>query len=126
MKTTKLILVAIAMSVFAPQVSAASAVQVWQCNAEEGKTQDDIMAVSKAWLDAAKTMEGGEELEVYVGFPMAGTGDSFSWVMISKNLESWGKFMDGYDDSVAAKADVAFAEVASCPGSTLEASYKVE
>ena len=128
MRTTKLFLFAILISAFALPVSAASAVQVWRCQTHDGKTQEDVIAVSKAWLDAAKTMKGGEELEVYVGFPIVGAMSlsEFNFVLVANDMETWGTFWNGYNDSPAEKADEEFLKAATCSGSTLESSVKIE
>jgi len=127
MKATRLFLIAILMMVFSLPVSAASAVQVYKCKLLEGKTQEDIMTVSKQWLDAAKTMKGGENLEVYIDFPVVGKSDgAFSFVMIASDLETWGTFTNGYPGSAAAKADEDWYKAASCSYSSLGSSTKVE
>jgi hypothetical protein len=94
----------------------------------DGKTQEDVISVSKAWLDAAKTMNGGEELEVYVGFPVVGAMGfaEFSFVLVANDMETWGTFWNGYGDSAAQKADEAWENVATCTGSSLESSVKIE
>ena len=105
-----------------------NAVQLWKCQLNDGKTADELLAVSKAWLDAAKTMDGGADLEVYVEFPEA-TNDatgSINWVLIAPDMATWGLFTNGYQDSAAAEADAAFFEVAECNTSSLWTSVQVE
>ena len=128
MNATRLFLIAIFMSVLALPLSAAEAVQVWPCKLHDGKTQDDVIAVSKVWLDAAKTMNGGAELEVYLGFPIASTmgPGEFSFILVANDMATWGTFWNDYSGSAAAKADIEWEKVATCTGSSLEASVKVE
>ena len=117
------VLLAIAIS-----VNADSVVQIWACELEEGKTPQDVETVSSAWLKAAKGMKGGDELEVYLEYPSAAQvgGGIFSFVLVAPSFEAWGVLMEAYPDSPAAEADEAFATVASCSGSSLWASNKIE
>jgi hypothetical protein len=86
------------------------------------------MKVSSAWLAAAKGMKGGDKLKVFHDFPLAATAGEggFSFVMIAPDTDTWGAFMGGYENSAAAKADTGWNEVATCKGSSLWNSVKVE
>jgi len=105
-----------------------SAVQIWHCELEEGKTPADAEAVSSAWLKAAKGMKGGDEMVVYLDSPVVASsgGGEFHFVLITPSFGAWGEFNEAYPGSAAAKADEDFAAVASCSGSSLWASKKVE
>ena len=110
-------------------IASADAVQVWQCKLHDGKTGADIMEVSSAWLAAHKSLKGGDELRAYHEFPLAANvgGGSFNFVMILPSVETWGVFMGGHEEgSAASETDNAWSEVASCEGSTLWDSVKVE
>jgi hypothetical protein len=128
MKVITSLLITLLISVFALPVHAASAVQVWECKMHDGKTQDDVIAVSKTWLDAAKTMKDGAELKVYVNFPIASTQGfgEFVFVLVANDMATWGSFMNGYGGSAAAKADEEWEKVATCSGISLEASFEIE
>ena len=105
----------------------ADVVQVYKCTLNDGKTSDDVIKASSAWLTAAKSMKGGGELKVYVEFPLAASPvpDGFNFVMIAPDAESWGVFQGGYESSAAAKAYEAWYETAQCSGSSLWKSTKV-
>ena len=110
-------------------IANADVVQVWQCKLHDGKTEADVMKVSSTWLAAHKSLKGGDELKAYHDFPfVADVGDgSFNFVMILPNVETWGVFMGGHEEgSAASETDSAWSEVASCKGSTLWNSVKVE
>lgn len=109
-------------------IASANVVQVWQCNLLDGKTEADVMKVSSTWLAAHKSKKGGEELKVYLDSPLAANvGDgSFNFVMILPDPETWGVFAGGDHSSAASEADKAWNEVASCNGSSLWNSAKVE
>jgi len=123
---TKTILASLMLILFG--VANADVVQVWQCNLHDGKTEADIMKVSSAWLAAAKSMKGGDKIKVFHDFPLvANAGDGgFGFIMIVPNVETWGIFTGGYENSAAAKADVSWGEVATCKGSNLWNSVPVK
>ena len=121
-------LTATVMFLFTIPASADSVFQIWECNLNDGKTGDDLVAVSSAWLKAAKTMEGGEDMEVSLEFPIAadaGDGD-FYFIMAVDDTKTWGTFTNDYPDSPAGIADEAWGEVATCSSSSLWASVDIE
>ncbi len=103
-------------------------IQIWDCESNAGATGDALMKASKDWLDAAKSMDGGKDLQVILRFPEAtnGSSASFAFVLIAPDLATWGLFSDGYQGSAAQAADVAFTEVAVCNASTLWTSVPIE
>ena len=118
----------LSLILFAGSAFADSVVQVWHCTLNDGKSGEDAVAVSEAWLKAAKIMEGGADLEVYIEFPLAaapGAG-GFNFVLIAADAKTWGLFMNDYDGSPAAKADEAWDEAADCSGSDLWQSIEIE
>ena len=119
----RLLIVAVLMLIAAPAFSASQmhAVQIFMCQQDEEASSADIMAVSKTWLDAAKKVKGGENLQVYVRFPIAaqmGEHD-FKFIIAAPNFEEWGAFTDAYEASEVAKVDKQFAEYADCTDAML-------
>lgn len=101
----------------------------WSCELVAGKSITDARAVSQAWLEAAKSMKGGDQLKLYINVPIVekASANRFEFVLLAPSLEAWGRFYDGYhEDSPVGKADVTFAEVATCSGSTLWESIGIE
>lgn len=121
-------LAALSMILFTASAYADSVIQVWTCKLHDGKTVDEVEKVSSAWLKAAKSMEGGEDLEVSLEFPLAAnTGNgSFNFVLVAADAKTWGVFNNDYDDSPAAEVDDAWFEVASCSSSSLWQSVDIE
>jgi hypothetical protein len=102
---------------------------VWSCELLAGKTIEDARAVSLVWLNAAKSMKGGDQLELYINLPIVEeeSANRFDFVLLAPSLEAWGAFYDGYSESSpVGKADLDFATVAACSGSTLRESIKIE
>ena len=129
MKSTilKFMFITISLAIAMP-VHAASALQIWECTLKEGKTPQDAEAVSSAWLKAAKGLKGGEQTDVYVTWPVAADagGGRFNFVMVMPSFADLGAFENGYEGSAAAKADDDFGDIATCSGSSLWASVKME
>ncbi len=109
-------------------LASADVVQVWNCQLNDGKTQDDLAAANKAWLAGVQSGEGAEKVEAYVNFPVAAeVGDGqFLFIVIDSDFSTWGAQADAYPDSAASKADEAWGEVASCSSSSLWFSQRIE
>jgi hypothetical protein len=123
------LLTASVMMLFTASAFADSVVHLWTCELNDGKTGEDVVAASSAWLKAAKSVEGGEELEVYVEFRIAANvgDDSFNFVLIAADEKTWGTWYGGSDPSSAMEeANAAWSEVAACSGSSLWFSVEIE
>ncbi len=121
-------LTASVMFLFTAPAYADSIVQLWSCKLNDGKTGADVVAASSVWLKAAKTNEGGEDIEAFVEFPIAAdTGDDdFTFVLVVADTKTWGVFNHDYLDSPAGEAEEAWGEVATCSVSSLWASVEIE
>ena len=121
-------LTASVMFLFTASAYADSIVQLWSCKLNDGKTGADVVAASSVWLKAAKTNEGGEDIEVFVDFPIAAdAGDNdFTFVLVVADTKTWGVFNHDYLDSPAGEAEEAWGEVATCSASSLWASVEIE
>jgi len=122
----KAILTVILLGVFSS--ANASVVHIWNCNLHDGKSGDDVVALSSSWLAAARTMEGGKDLNVYINFPMAANAGigGFTFVLIAPDPATWGLFMNGYEGSAAAKADSEWDAAADCSSNSLWESVSIE
>ena len=128
MKTIiRLIIVSILMMVAAPAWSG-SAVAVYQCEQGDDASEADVLAAVADWLQAAKAMKGGENINAFAMFPMAATMGEFDllFIVTAPSFAEWGAFMDGYEGSAAADADKKYADTAICPDSALWESFRVE
>jgi hypothetical protein len=104
-----------------------SVVQLWTCQLNEGKTRAELTEVSKAWMEAARSMDGAEEFEGFLEFPIAADdGSVFTFVLVAGSATSWGTFQDAYEGSVAEKVDEDWGEVADCSKSSLWSSVKLQ
>ncbi len=121
-------LTASVMFLFTAPAYADSIVQLWSCKLNDGKTGADVVAASSVWLKAAKTNEGGEDIEAFVEFPIAAdTGDDdFTFVLVVADTKTWGVFNNDYLDSPAGEAEEAWGDVATCSVSSLWASVEIE
>ena len=102
-----LVLVA-ALLIGAAPAYASDAVQMWRCEMDDDATEEQVRAHAGDWLKAAKKIEGGENLEAYVYFPVAvnATGEmDLMFIVVAPSFEEWGKFWDNYAGSAAADAE---------------------
>jgi hypothetical protein len=116
------------LMIMAAPAFAGSALQVYACQQDDSATEDKLAEVASAWKAAANKMPGGENIEVYLNFPVAATmgEDDFMFVVIAPSFAEWGTFMDGYDGSPASKVDHKMGDLADCPDSSLWESETVK
>jgi hypothetical protein len=124
----RLMLVFMLMIVAAPAYSG-EAIQMWKCEMDDDTSEEEVKAMAREWLTAAKKIKGGERLEAYVYFPVAvnAIGEADVWfVVVAPSFEEWGKFWDNYPNSQAAEMEERHNEKIVCPDSALWESIKVE
>lgn len=113
---------------FAAPAFADNVIQIWDCQLHDGKTGVDVMSVSSTWLEEAKKIEGGEDFNVLLRFPIAANAadDNFKFVLIAPNAKMWGLWVDNsLNDANLPVANEAWYEVASCSGSSMWAGVPI-
>jgi len=120
-------LVVVVMCLAAPAYSA-EVTQVWFCEMEDAVTEKAIIDGVGEWLKAARQMEGGENLEASVLFPVAVATGEFDVmiVFVAPSFQEWGQFWDGYEGSPAAILENEHYDMMICPDSALWESVKVK
>jgi hypothetical protein len=105
-----------------------SIVDRWSCQLNDDKTPADLVAASSVWLKAARSNEGGEDLEAFLEFPIEADtgGDDFTSVLVFADRKTWGAFYYDYPNSPAGEAEKAWGEVATCTGASAWASVELE
>jgi len=115
-------LFAVVMVAAAPAF-ADKASQTWKCEIGDGVSEDELIVKGKAWVEAAKSVEGGKNIKAYLRFPVAvdATGEvDVVLEVIFPTFEEWGKFWDNYSGSEAANLDDMNQEVGIiCPDSAV-------
>jgi hypothetical protein len=94
----------------------------------EDTTEKDIVAGASKWLKAARTMKGGENLELSIHFPMAAEmGETdFALILKAPSFEAWGVFWDNYEGSAAHQIDKESDSLTECPDSRLFEGVTIE
>ena len=125
-KIIRLMLVPMLMILTAPAFSAPVSMFL-RCGQDDEASRKDLETVASKWLKVAKGMKGGENLEVYLHFPVvAQMGETdFAFVLVAPSIMEWGVFMDGYEGSEAQKLDKEWDELATCADSALWKTVKV-
>ena len=128
MKTMiRLMVISVLMFVAAPAWSD-SAIHIYHCELDEETTDDALTEMASKWLEVARGMPGGENLQAELHFPIAadmGEKD-FIFVVITPTFEEMGAFLDAYPDSPLEEIDDEFDKLAVCPDSTMWESIAVE
>ena len=122
-------LMVISISIFfAAPTWSGSAVHLFHCVAEDETNEDALEAVTSEWLAAAKKMKGGENLEIFLYYPVAvGAAEhDFSFMVIAPNFEQMGAFVDAYAGSPLEEIDDRFDQLAVCPISDMWEAVKVK
>jgi len=114
-----LALISLLMVIASPAHS--EAIQIFNCEYEGEATEDDVMEMSVKWLNAAKTLKGGENLQVYIRFPVAAAVDDidFKFVLVLPDFAQWGVFTDNYTESKLEEIDDELDNIADCDDATL-------
>ena len=115
MKTfIRLMIISMLMLVASPAY--AEAIQIFNCEYEGDATEDDVFEMAGKWLAAAKTLKGGENLQIVVRFPVAASVDDidFKFVLVTPTFAEWGEFTDNYEASKLQEIDDELFKVADC------------
>ena len=128
MRNIKICLAAAAAALFSMPANADSVLHIWTCQLNDGKTGEDLMAVTEAWLDAAKAIDGGADIELSLEFPIAANVEdgTFNFVMSIENARTWGEWEQNYPGSRASEVDEDWGEVATCQNSSLWNSVTID
>jgi len=129
MKTTvRLMLVLVALFVAAPGF-AGEAAQMWKCEMDDDATEKAVKDRAQTWLEAAKKLDGGENLKAYVFFPVAvnAVGEmDMMFIVIAPSFTEWGMFWDAYANSPVNVIDEHGKDLIVCPNSVLWESFPVK
>ncbi|MGB5291011.1 MAG: hypothetical protein WBN41_06135 [Lysobacterales bacterium] len=127
MKTLIRVMAISMLMVFAAPVYSET-IQIFNCTYEGDATEDDVMNMASKWLKAAKTLKGGENLQIAIRHPVAAAVSEFDFkfVIITPNFAEWGAFTDAYDTSVLVEIDDELFKIANCGESSLWEGGMVE
>jgi hypothetical protein len=124
----RFMMVSMLLAFAAPALAGGQAMEIYKCNQDDDTSDEQVDEIASAWLKAARSMKGGENLQGYLRFPVAadvGEND-FTFVLIAPSFAEWGTFTDGYEGSPAEEIDDKFDELADCTQSTLWESHQVK
>jgi len=128
MKTMiRLLVISTLMFVAAPAWSDA-AIHLFHCELEDEAHDDALEAIASKWLEVARGLPGGENVQANLYFPIAadmGEKD-FIFMVITPTFAEMGAFLDAYADSPLEDVDDDFDKLAVCPDSTMWESIAVE
>ena len=104
------------------------AIQIFNCTYEGEATEDDVADMASKWLKAAKTLKGGENIQIAIRHPVSASVDEvdFKFVLVTPSFAEWGEFTDAYEESVLEEIDDELFKVANCGESSLWEGGMVE
>ena len=115
------------LMVFAAPAWSAAVLHSVQC--QQGEISDEQLdVIAKDWLKAARSIKGGENLQLRMNFPVAAKMDEVDVVMliVAPSFAEWGEFMDNYPGSEAEAMDEKHGAKLSCGNGTLWETVLVE
>jgi hypothetical protein len=128
MKTfTCSILTALLLVIAAPAWSD-SALHVVSCQQDDDTGDEQVEVIAAEWFKAAKAIKGGENLELYLNFPVAAKAGEvdFAMILVAPSFAEWGAFMDNYPGSAAEAIDDKYEDDLDCGDGTLWDSMQVK
>jgi len=116
------------MMIIAAPAWSDSALHIITCEQDEETTDEQVEAIASEWLKAAKAVKGGENLDLYLNFPVAAkVGEiDVAMMLIAPSFAEWGAFMDNYAGSAAEAIDDKYKDDLDCGNGTLWESVKIE
>ena len=123
----RLIFVSILFLIAVP-ASADLATYIILCDQDDDVTDDQVEAISAEWFKAAKGVKGGENLQLYLNFPIAAKAGEvdFAMMLIAPNFAEWGQFIDNYPESPAEDIDDKYEDDIDCGDATLWESVNMK
>ena len=123
----QLMLISMLMILAAP-AWAGAALHTVQCQQDAEITDEQVEAISVEWLKAARTVKGGENLDLYLNFPVAAKVSEVDVALIifAPSFAEWGLFMDNYADSAVEAVEEKYQDGLDCGNGTLWESLKIE
>jgi len=114
-------LMAISMLMVFASPAYSEAIQIYNCTFEGEATEGELSDMAVKWLKAAKTLKGGENLQVFIRYPVAAsvTEVDFKFVVVTPDFAEWGAFTDAYDLSKLQEVDDELFKIANCGDSSL-------
>jgi len=98
---------------------AGAPVQVWDCGLKDGVDETALLEHAPKWLEAARKVDGGENLQGHIYFPVVIPSSAHTDVKVVlrwPNFSEYGRFWDAYPESDAAELE---GKALDCPGSAL-------
>ena len=120
MKTfIQLMIISMLMLIASPAYS--DAIQIFNCEYDGDVTEEEFHDMAGKWLAAAKATKGGENIKIYIRFPVAASVDDidFKFVIVTPNFAEWGAFTDAYELSKLQDIDDELEKVATCNDASL-------
>ena len=102
-------------------------VHTWTCKLHDGKSMNDMVEASSAWLKVAKSVKGGEDLKLFLEFPIvANTVDgTFNFVVVGDEVGPM-EITWSLDSDILEDAEDVWWEFAACSSSSLWQSVEIE
>ena len=98
---------------------AGAPLQIWDCEIKDDVEEAVVLERAAEWLDAARKVDGGENIQGHIFFPVAIPSSAHTdvkYVVRWPNFAEFGRFWDASPESDAAELE---RRALDCPGSSI-------
>lgn len=105
-----------------------SAMHIVTCQQDDEVSDEQLEEAAATWLKAAQTVKGGENLKLYLNFPVAAKAGEvdYAFIIVAPSFAEWGAFMDNYAGSAAEAADGKHEGAMNCGDGALWESLQIK
>jgi len=89
-------------------------VEMWQCEAKEGKTAEEIQAHNTRWLAHTRKTSGSEDVRSYALATVVGDQSKFVFVDTFPNMAAWAAAKSAEDSEEGEAIENGFNELMDC------------
>ena len=94
-------------------------VVIWNCELNDGMTQDDVQKVNDRWVKFVNENVAGGDIRSFALTPIIGDTTKFQYIDSFPNLEAWTGMQTAMDSDAGRSLDEAFDELQKCSNNTL-------
>jgi len=94
-------------------------VELWNCELNEGMTQDDAQKVNSRWLKFVNENVDGGDIRSFALTPIVGAAGKFKYIDSFPSLEAWTAMQKALDSDEGRSITEAFNELQECSDNTL-------
>ena len=101
-------------------------VVIWNCEANDGISQDDLQAVNGRWVRFANKEVDGGDIRSFLTSAIIGDPSKFKYIDSFPSLDSWAAMDKAMNSDEGRSIDTAFNAIQKCSKNTLHRAVESE